>query len=141
MLSDKPSQACEVVNIRQHRGKCFRIDRTGPLGNDYTHLPLHLTNARYKVKTRSEAIERGLEALHNKLINNDTAVVEYLAEIIVAYLSGEDVILGCWCKPRDCHGDQLLAGIMNDEFLSIDHVDKAVERLLRKRNEHENHAQ
>jgi Domain of unknown function (DUF4326) len=38
----------------------------------------------------------------------------------------KDKVLGCWCKPRPCHGDVLakLADKLNDRRLLVQEVDK-----------------
>jgi len=45
-----------------------------------------------------------LEKYHNYLLNN-TTIMNSIHEL-------EGKVLGCWCKPNDCHGD-ILAAIAN----------------------------
>lgn len=75
------------------------IGRPGPWGNNFSHLLS--TQAKFKVATRDEAIEK-----------YEAWVLEQpdLIERIKKELRGK--VLGCWCKPRRCHGD-VLARIAN----------------------------
>jgi len=62
-------------------------------GNPYSHK--EGTLARFKVRTRKEAIEKFEEYL---LSNED--LMNSLHEL-------KDKKLGCWCFPKRCHGDIL----------------------------------
>lgn len=70
------------------------IDRTTIWGNPYSHKDNTL--AKYKVSSRKESIEKYREYI----LNND----ELLSKL--PELQGK--VLGCWCKPKDCHGDVLV---------------------------------
>lgn len=70
------------------------IDRTTIWGNPYSHK--EGTLAKYKVKTRKEAIEK-----YRDYIMNNSELLAKLPEL-------ENKTLGCWCKPLDCHGDILV---------------------------------
>ena len=55
------------------------------------------TLANFKVKTRREAIDRHLDyCLANP----------WFVKQIIEELDGK--ILGCWCKPKSCHGDNYI---------------------------------
>lgn len=71
------------------------IGRPGPWGNPFSHMPG--TRARHRVASRSEAVERYREWL----LKQPTLLRRAKRE-----LAGK--VLGCWCKPKSCHGDVLL---------------------------------
>lgn len=70
------------------------IGRPSPFGNVYSHK--EGTLAKFKVDTREEAVEKYREWF---LKQED-------AQEALDYLRGKT--LGCWCKPKACHGDILL---------------------------------
>lgn len=75
------------------------IGRPSKWGNPYSHLTSR-TAAEFQVQTRAEAIERYKEWLqHHYSIG--TFSLQDLAD-----LHGK--VLGCWCKPKACHGDYLV---------------------------------
>jgi hypothetical protein len=69
------------------------IDRTTIWGNPYSYKDGTL--AKYRVKTRSEAIQK-----YREYILDNPELLAKLPE-----LRGK--VLGCWCKPAACHGDVL----------------------------------
>lgn len=89
-----------VVNRRFERGT-FYIGRGSPLGNPFTHLPLHLTKALVKTDTREESITRYEEYARAKL-KSDADFRQ------VVYELPEDAVLECYCKPESCHGDVIM---------------------------------
>jgi hypothetical protein len=70
------------------------IGRGSPWGNPFSHLPD--TAAEWLVSTREEAIEK-----YRQYILSRPDLLERLKE-----LKGKR--LGCWCKPKSCHGEILL---------------------------------
>jgi len=77
------------------------IDRTTPYGNPF---PISRTC------TREESIAKHLEWLLKWIENKEEVVVygfsnDWVCEHLYL-LEGE--ILGCWCKPLACHGDNLV---------------------------------
>lgn len=84
---------CEVVNIK-HTGKDgydVYIGRPSPFGNPYSHKAGTL--AKYRVKSRKEAIEK-----FERYLLSSPDLLEKLHD-----LKGKR--LGCWCHPMACHGD------------------------------------
>ena len=71
------------------------IGRPSKWGNPFTHLN-KTTKAKFKVSTREEAIKR-----YKEWILNQPELLKDLHE-----LKGKT--LGCWCKPKSCHGDILV---------------------------------
>jgi hypothetical protein len=77
------------------------IGRGSKWGNPFTHLKN--TSAPYPVDSREDAIR----AYEHWIQEQPELLAAAKAE-----LKGK--ILGCWCKPLDCHGDILLR-IANEE--------------------------
>lgn len=75
------------------------IGRPSKWGNPFSHA--WDTLAEFRVATREEAIDRFTEWFMNQPDLVATARRE---------LKGK--VLGCWCKPKRCHGD-VLARIAN----------------------------
>jgi len=86
----------KIVNTRKEKYDIY-IGRGSIFGNPYTHIPIKNTKADFQVKTREEAMEKYREYFYNR-IETDT---EFLDEV----LRLKDKVLGCYCKPLDCHGD------------------------------------
>lgn len=75
------------------------IGRPSKYKNNFSHLPN--SSAKYKVRTRAEAVEafaRWIERLMEKYPD--------LRDEIIRDLGGRDLV--CSCKPAACHGDILL---------------------------------
>jgi hypothetical protein len=70
------------------------IGRGSIWGNPFSHK--EGTTAQYLVSSRQEAIIKFEEYLLNS-----PDLMEKLKEL-------EGKVLGCWCKPKSCHGDVLL---------------------------------
>tara|TARA_R110002074_G_scaffold32309_4_gene90215 strand:- start:1913 stop:2242 length:330 start_codon:yes stop_codon:yes gene_type:complete len=63
------------------------------LGNPYSHK--EGTLAKYHCETRQESIEK-----YKEYILNTPELLNRIPEL-------QGKILGCWCKPKACHGDFL----------------------------------
>lgn len=88
---------CEtkVVNLYKESYDIY-IGRGSKWGNPYSHMKNTL--AKYKVTSREEAIE----AYRDYIVNGEGRwLLLYLEE-----LRGKR--LGCFCKPKSCHGDVLV---------------------------------
>jgi len=70
------------------------IGRPSTWGNPYSHK--RGTKAEFLVGSRKEAVEK----YENYLINNP--------ELMNSILELKGKTLGCWCKPKSCHGDILV---------------------------------
>ena len=81
-----------VVNRRTDAFDIY-IGRPSKWGNVFSHQPGTL--AMFKVNTREEAI-----AAYEEWILKQPELLAALPE-----LRGK--VLGCWCRPRACHGDVL----------------------------------
>ena len=82
-----------VVNLRSWTSEVTRIDRSSKWGNPY------------KVGNygREEAIAKYKRWLWRQ-IKSGRITREELLEL-------DDKALGCWCKPKPCHGDVLVKAI------------------------------
>ena len=81
-----------VVHINKEKYDVY-IGRPSKWGNPYSHKDDTL--AEFKVRTRKEAIDK----YEQYLLNNPNLIAD------LHELKGK--ILGCWCKPKTCHGDIL----------------------------------
>jgi len=72
------------------------IGRPSKWGNPFTHIKDRKTKAEFVVESRKESIER-----YREWILNQPELLKSLPE-----LKGK--VLGCWCKPKSCHGDILV---------------------------------
>ena len=77
------------------------IGRPSEWGNPYTHIKDRHTIAQFLVKTREEAISK-----YREWILQQPDLLSKLNEL-------EGKRLGCWCKPKSCHGD-ILIELIND---------------------------
>lgn len=71
------------------------IGRPSKWGNPFSHLPVEKMSAPFPVTTRQESIEA-----YAHWVQTQPALMAALPE-----LRGK--VLGCWCKPKACHGDVL----------------------------------
>jgi len=78
------------------------IGRPSKWGNPFTHKS-DSTQAKYLKPTRREAVEAYKEYI---LTGEGKHLLEDLDEL-------EGKTLGCWCKPKLCHGD-ILIEIINE---------------------------
>lgn len=83
----------KIVNLHNlRRGMdIIKIDRSSEFGNPFRLIK---DGGEY---TRTESVEKYREYFHDK-IENDEEFKER-----VESLKGKT--LGCWCKPKKCHGD------------------------------------
>ena len=83
----------QVINIKTTKVKgVVYCGRPSPLGN-----PFSLKNF-----SREESIAHYREWLHRQLIRGNQEVIKALEAL------QEDSILGCYCKPLDCHCDVII---------------------------------
>lgn len=75
------------------------IGRGSEWGNPFTHIKTSSTKAKFVVNTREESIDKFRWYLIDK-ITSDPSCLERLK-----LLKGKR--LGCFCKPKSCHGDIL----------------------------------
>jgi hypothetical protein len=92
----------KVVHCKKESYDVY-IGRPGRFGNPFSHK--ENTLAKFKVESRKEAIKKFKEYLLS-LDKNEL-------DIILNELKGKT--LGCWCKPKLCHGDVYVELIINLE--------------------------
>lgn len=96
-----------VVNKRTFKGTGEYIGRGSPLGNDWSHLPLEKTKAKYKTETIEEAIQCYANDLDKKLAAKDPSVCSEMNRLY-RLAKGGDLFLVCHCitkKNPHCHGN------------------------------------
>lgn len=90
----------KVVHCRKDAYDIY-IGRPSKWGNPFSHLDIH---GKTKCVTREEAI-----AKYEEYVRSSPDLMDSLGEL-------EGKILGCWCKPKACHGDILLK-LLNERIL------------------------
>lgn len=84
----------------------FYIGRPSILSNPYTHDGKRSSLARLSFKTREEALN-AYEMYFHEMMKSNIEFKNAFDEIYEKYKNGENVYLGCFCKPLACHGDFL----------------------------------
>ena len=84
-----------VVNLNKEAYNEY-IGRGSKWGNPYTHINDRATLASFIVPTREEAIE----AYRGYLLSNK--------ELMDSLFELDGKVLGCFCKPKSCHGDIII---------------------------------
>jgi hypothetical protein len=92
--------AVKVVHCRKESYDVY-IGRPSVWGNPFTHIADKSTLAQFVVKNREEAISK-----YREWIKTQPHLLERLHEL-------DGKTLGCWCKPKSCHGD-VLAEMIKD---------------------------
>lgn len=82
----------------------FYIGRPSILSNPYTHDGKKSKLAINSFKTRDEAID-AYNDYFDYMVNNNNCFKNEFDKIYDLYKNGENVYLGCFCKPLRCHGD------------------------------------
>ena len=85
----------------------FYCGRGSVLGNPYTHIRDKETKARYIVDSRDEAIAR-YSSYFDVMYGSNLKFTRAVDRIYEKYKAGEDVYLGCYCKPQACHCDVIV---------------------------------
>jgi hypothetical protein len=84
-----------VVHFRKEKCDVY-IGRPSEWGNPYSHIKDKKTRAEFIVKSREEAVSK-----YREWILQQPHLLDKLES-----LRGKT--LGCWCKPKACHGDVLV---------------------------------
>ena len=90
----------------------YDITRPSILSNPYSHLPENKTRALYRTSTREEAIKK-YSKYFDTMYSGNVEFKKMVDEIYEKYCKGEDVYLGCVCKPLPCHGDVIVQKLTN----------------------------
>lgn len=92
----------KVINIHHNKEeKGEYIGRPSVLGNPYSHL--EKTKAKFKTKSREEAIDKYKEWITEQIKTNQ--VVRYELNRLYLIAKSGELILKCFCSPLPCHGD------------------------------------
>jgi len=83
-----------------------RSKNGNPLSSPFTFNGKRSNLAKLSFKTREEAIN-AYRMYFEKAYGKDTELTKAFDEIYEHYKNGEDIWLGCFCKPEPCHGDVL----------------------------------
>lgn len=86
----------KTVNLNKESFDVY-IGRPTKWGNPFTHIDNGKTLAKYIVSSREEAIEKYEEWITT---GEGKHLLDDLHEL-------KNKTLGCWCKPKSCHGDVL----------------------------------
>jgi hypothetical protein len=97
------------INNEDHSNeKCnFYVGRSksgNPLGNPFTHNGVKTSIAKLSFKTREQAIE-AYRRYFKEMYGKDPEITKAFDEIYEHYKNGEEIYLGCFCKPKPCHAD------------------------------------
>lgn len=93
------------VNDEEYFGdNVYLIHRPYILSNPYTHIKDKQTKAMFVVPSREEAIER-YSHYFDIMYGSNVAFTKIVDEIYEKYRQGEDILFGCYCYPKKCHGD------------------------------------
>lgn|SRR3990167_7103779 len=92
---------CKVVNKYKETYDVY-IGRGSIWGNPYSHLPSG-TKAQFLVESVDDAIEAYKKHLW-KQIKDGSITIEQLLEL-------DGKVLGCFCKPKPCHGDVIVKAV------------------------------
>jgi hypothetical protein len=103
----------KVVNLRDDQYDIYigRVGESLHYGNPFSHIDSSL--ARVKVSSREEAVKRfssWLKGISDKEIEQERRM--WILNNLVQ-LKGR--VLGCFCKPKLCHGDIYAEAIDNPE--------------------------
>lgn len=105
----------KVVNIKFGEIYDVYVGRGSKWGNPFTHLKGN-TKAEFVVDTREQAIK----AYENYILNG------YGRHLLKDLYELKGKIIGCYCKPSQCHGDVLAR--LADELPEVLTVDKILNR-------------
>lgn len=94
-MEDKKQNPTRVINLYKEPYDVY-IGRGSKWGNPYTTIQDKETLASEIVETSEEAISK-----YKEYVLNTPELMESLDEL-------EGKTLGCFCKPKPCHGDVLL---------------------------------
>ena len=92
---------CKVVNKYKEPYDVY-IGRGSIWGNPYSHLPSG-TKAQFLVGSVDEAIEAYKKHLWAQ-IKDGSITIEHLLQL-------DGKVLGCFCKPKPCHGDVIVKAV------------------------------
>ena len=97
----------EEDHTNERNNYCLCKSKSGnPLANPFTFNGVRKNIKKLSFKTREDAIE-AYKIYFKKMYGGDNDLTKAFDEIYGHYKNGEDIWLGCACKPFVCHGDFL----------------------------------
>ena len=105
-MEDKKQTPTRVINLYKEPYDVY-IGRGSKWGNPYTTIQDKDTMASEIVETSEEAISK-----YREHVLNTPELMESLDEL-------EGKTLGCFCKPKPCHGDVLLELLTQKKFKKL----------------------
>ena len=93
-----------VVNKYKEPNNIY-CGRGSILGNPYYFDKSAISDSKYKVATREEAIDKFREYFYAELDRGNTNMLHMLEYIKQQEKEHGNVNLGCYCKPKACHCD------------------------------------
>lgn len=93
----------KIVHCKKEEYDIY-VGRPSIWGNPFTHIKDRATKAKFIVSSREESIEKYREWILKQ--------PHLLSQLHL--LKGK--ILGCWCKPKSCHGDVLIELIESGKY-------------------------
>ena len=109
MNSLRVIEMIKVVNKYQHEvtEKDIYIGRGSPLGNPFVgSKDVEKTKGEVQCESRDEAILQFDKYLNDMVEMKDEQICNELNRIWTMAKKG-DVVLVCYCKPKNCHGDMI----------------------------------
>lgn len=97
-----------VTNEEHFGDNVYLIHRPHVLSNPYTEIKDKQTKAMYVVPTREEAIQR-FSHYYDIMYGRNVAFTKVADEIYEKYCRGEEILLGCYCHPKPCHGEVIIS--------------------------------
>ena len=98
-----------VVNVRFEECDVYCARRKGSiLGNPFTAK-----------KYPGKAIDLYKDWIVDRIKHSDWRVIDELLRIHEMSLKKDEVTLGCWCKPKDCHVDVIVKLLTNERVIEI----------------------
>jgi ribA/ribD-fused uncharacterized protein len=117
----------QVVNIKTYMGDTKQLYYIGRENKTYGMEESPAANP-FKVGpdgwTREQSI--GFFEEHMKYVFKNTShdlddgFLQWMVGMCIHYQNGEDITLGCWCKPKKCHGDVIKMEIERNWWKWID---------------------
>lgn len=97
-----------IINInnedKSKEKNFYYCGRPSILGNPYTHLDKEQTLAVFQCQDRDESIDKYSD-YYDIMYGHNIEFTTIIDEIYEKYKNGEEIYLGCFCKPKRCHCD------------------------------------
>ena len=84
----------KIINLKNNKEECFKIDRSSIFGNPFIIG---------KDGNRDEVIDKYKKYFLNRI--KEDLHFRFCVKQLIDYAEDNDLVLGCWCYPKKCHGD------------------------------------